>query len=423
MVNVNFNLRNPTALVSSLRIILRYDNMRLYYPIKERIAIKHWDQKNQRAKKSYEGQMEFNVRLNSVTTIIENAFRSYLNNNNQQIPTKEDLTHILNKCFGKSIVKDNQLLQVYIRQFIITASSRNNEKTGKPISKSTIQTYKTTLKHISEFEIFKKKVYSFSTIDLEFYDDFKDYLMNVAKLSTNAIGKNFQVLKAILNDATERGINSTTAYKSKRFKVIREESDSIYLTEKEINDFYSYDLTTNSRLETVRDLFVLGCNTGLRFSDYSNIKPQNITSAGDLQIRVAKTDEIITIPILPIVKEILYKYGDILPPAISNQKTNEYLKEIASKIPCFQTNVDKSITKAGRRITLTKQKWELISTHTARRSFATNYYLREFPTLTIMAITGHRTEKAFRKYIKIGQLEQVNLFKSIANKQSNLKAV
>ena len=161
----------------------------------------------------------------------------------------------------------------------------------------------------------------------------------------------------------------------------------------------------------------------MRFSDYSNIKPQNLTPAGDLQIRVAKTDEIITIPILPIVKEILFKYGGKLPPPISNQKTNEYLKEIARKIPCFQTNVDKSITKAGRRITLTKEKWELISTHTARRSFATNYYLREFPTLTIMAITGHRTEKSFRKYIKIGQHEQVTLFKSIANKQSNLKAV
>ena len=83
----------------------------------------------------------------------------------------------------------------------------------------------------------------------------------------------------------------------------------------------------------------------------------------------------------------------------------------------FKKIVGKSITKGGTRIDLSKEKWELVSTHTARRSFATNYYLKGFPTLTIIAIIGHKTEKSFRKYIKVTQFEQIKYFNSIVQKQ------
>ena len=75
--------------------------------------------------------------------------------------------------------------------------------------------------------------------------------------------------------------------------------------------------------------------------------------------------------------------------------------------------VSKEITKAGKKVTLHLEKWEMISSHTARRSFATNEYLNGTPSITIMAITGHKTEKAFLKYIKVRPKEHAEKMKSL----------
>jgi integrase len=101
-----------------------------------------------------------------------------------------------------------------------------------------------------------------------------------------------------------------------------------------------------------------------------------------------------------MVREILSKSNGDLPPSISNQKTNDYLKELGQKVPSLCDEVQKAITKGGKRITTKYKKWELLSSHTARRTFATNEYLAGTPSLTIMAITGHKTESSFLKYIR-----------------------
>ena len=97
---------------------------------------------------------------------------------------------------------------------------------------------------------------------------------------------------------------------------------------------------------------------------------------------------------------MLRKYDGALPRSISNQKMNDYLKEVC-QLAGIDSKESKAQTKGGKRITKTFEKWQMVSTHTARRSFATNMYLLGIPALTIMQITGHRTEKAFMRYIKL----------------------
>lgn len=99
------------------------------------------------------------------------------------------------------------------------------------------------------------------------------------------------------------------------------------------------------------------------------------------------------------------------PAPISNQKTNDYLKEIGKMVPTLQAELVKSFTKEGSKQQTKYQKWEMLTSHTARRSFATNKYLAGTPTLTIMAITGHKTEKAFLRYIKLTSSEHAKLLK------------
>jgi integrase len=145
-------------------------------------------------------------------------------------------------------------------------------------------------------------------------------------------------------------------------------------------------------------LFLVGCWTGCRFSDISQITPENITG-GFIRMKQYKTGTPVVIPLHPVVTVLINKYGGQLPKAISNQKFNDALKKVAEEAELNEI-VFKSITKGGMKVTTRHAKHEMVTTHTARRSFATNLYNSDFPTLSIMAITGHKTEKAFLKYIK-----------------------
>ncbi len=123
-----------------------------------------------------------------------------------------------------------------------------------------------------------------------------------------------------------------------------------------------------------------------------------------IEIKTQKTGREVVIPIHPMVRSIMAKYENIadnsLPQAISNQKMNEYLKELGEQAKLNEV-IQKGRTTGGVPITHNHKKHELITTHTARRSFATNLYNMGVPSLTIMGITGHKTEVNFFKYIKI----------------------
>jgi integrase len=214
-----------------------------------------------------------------------------------------------------------------------------------------------------------------------------------------------------LNEATDLGLNANLSFRNKRFKVLTETVHKIYLSETELIEIYNLNLSGDKRLERVRDLFLVGCWTGLRFGDLVNIAPENVVG-NKISIKTQKTGEVVVIPLHWMVKSIMKRYADYpnsLPPAISNTKMNKYLKEIASQVPCLQEKVRVSITKGGRLITETKSKWEMVSTHTCRRSFATILYLEGISSLTIMKLTSHKSEKVFLSYLKASAEDNANL--------------
>ncbi len=244
--------------------------------------------------------------------------------------------------------------------------------------------------------------------------------MHDLKFRYSTIGDNIKRLKTILNEATERGINKNLAFKSKYFSRVNEETDTIYLNEIELKEIEDLDLSNNIRLEKVRDLFLVSCRTGLRYSDYSVLKSDQIKN-GFIETIQLKTSGTVIIPIHDTVKRILNKYGGALPKANSNQKMNEYVKEIGEMIPSLHTPFSQTYSKAGNKVTVTNPKFQLISTHTARRSFATNEYLAGTPSLTIMAITGHRTEKSFLRYIRISPSDHAKILAMEWEKRKGIK--
>lgn len=188
---------------------------------------------------------------------------------------------------------------------------------------------------------------------------------------------------------------------------MNEEVDSIYLNLDELQKIYALDLSKTPKYEKVRDLFLIGCDTGLRISDLKRLNKSNLKK-DTIEIKTQKTKDAVIIPYTKRVRKIIAKYDGNIPPAISDQRYNEYLKELG-ELAGIDELTNKTMTKAGKPITTTVPKYELIVSHTARRSFATNAYKSHVPTLSIMKITGHKTESSFMKYIKVTKEENAEL--------------
>ena len=206
-------------------------------------------------------------------------------------------------------------------------------------------------------------------------------------------------LKVVLREANEDGITDNNIYTHRRFKSISVKSDTIYLTTEEIRELQKLELAATPRFERVRDMFIVGCYTVLRFSDFSRIQPQHIEN-GMIEITQQKTGGKVFIPMVKDVLAIMEKYKNALP-KISNQKFNEYLHEVCKKCEILTKEVSTTGYKDGKKATFIQPKYELVCSHTARRSFATNEYKAgDLEISEIMAITGHTTEKSFYKYIR-----------------------
>ena len=182
-----------------------------------------------------------------------------------------------------------------------------------------------------------------------------------------------------------------------------EPTNAVFLSMNEITRIYYYKFEKQDKRkakERIRDLFVVGCLTALRYSDYSTLTADNLQN-GYIVKRTKKTNVDVKVPAHDYVKEIFEKYNGFVPCGLGIQYFNKYLKVIMKEIG-LNDKVTYSYTKGGKLVAVTKEKWELISSHTARRSAATNMYLTgRMKTLEIMKLTGHRTEQNFFRYIRL----------------------
>ncbi len=430
LMTISFYLTRPEAKTdTAIFARICYNGFKVKYYAPEKINPKYWSKETQRAKQSeklFKEYPEFNQRLNLWESDVKNIFRTWVNDNAGTIPNPETLRLILDKGLkGVEPKKEiEKTFYFFFEQLIdqMKAGIRLQPNTGKPFSKATIFVYSITLKRLKEFSAIYKQKIDFQTINLEFYSDFMKYLIKDLKLASNTIGKYIKIVKAVLGEATERGLNTNLQFKSRKFSVTSENTGAIYLTENEIKELENLDLSGNKRLENVRDLFLVGCYTGLRYSDFSILKPEQIND-GFIETTQMKTGDAVVIPIHLTVERILTKYNGQLPRSISNQKTNQFLKELGKLLPSLNVTTSKTYTKGGLRVTQNHQKWEVLCSHTARRSFATNEYLAGTPSITIMAITGHKTEKAFLRYIKLTPNEHAKLLKLHWQNRKKLMAV
>jgi len=398
MPEAKFVLKEPKSQGETLIFLFyRFNGNSLKYSTGQKIKPKFWNPTKQRAKITlqFPAAGKLNETLKSLSRGVVDAHLGLINN--KKLPTPHKLKEELNKL----LFKEEHAQAIGLLKFVPDLLKHSNRKP------STNRQLKQTFKKLLEYKTLSNTEVDYATIDLDFYDKFVQFLTKKG-YSKNTIGGHVKNIKIFMNEAVARKLTSNLEYKSKRFKVLEEQVDKIYLNQEEIKVIYELDLTENERLERVRDLFIVACYTGLRFSDLIQVTKENFINDGtQIRVRTNKTGEIVNIPVHKFIKQIITKYNGNLPPTISNEKMNQYLKEIG-KLAMLEDNVPIGITRGGKLQHEVFKKSALISTHTARRSFATNAFLMAIPPISIMKITGHKTEKSFMKYIKISPEDNAN---------------
>ena len=399
MVLSNFYIKNKKAKNKTIVLLfVSYQNDRLKLSTGLAISPKDWNSKKQRAKFTLANASQFNQELEKKEAKIMRLYSELKDRPSFSIDLlRERFLSIKPKQVRRIRAKKD--FHWFVKKYIDEIKFTKSEGTYR----RAISIYKM----LCEFETWRGKRIEFNNIDLDFYFETQKYFLCEKEYSNNYFGHIIKVLKVFLNDATERGYNKNLTFRSKKFKRIKEETDSIYLNRKEIEKIYQLDLSKEDKsLEAARDLFIIGCFTGLRFSDMSKLHDNHFVDEKYIHIKTKKTNETVVIPLHSYVKAIRKKYQDEnrngLPRAFSNPAMNRFIKELG-KLAGIDQPFTVIKTKGGQRYEVTKPKYEFIVTHTARRSFATNAFLAEIPSISIMKITGHKTERAFMSYIKISQ--------------------
>ena len=299
------------------------------------------------------------------------------------------------------------------------------EEKGPHVSKDQVKDYKSLRKHLTNFKEHSSQPVTFRNLNLKFYNEFMDYLFYKAikpdgnvGLVTNSAGKIVRLLKGFVNYQISKGVIPNIDLKN--FKVVEEETDAIYLNEKELEAIYKLDLSKDKELEEIRDIFIVGCYTGLRYSDLSTLSSEHIDHInGNINIKQRKVHKAVVIPMIDYVPDILKKYNYELP-KVTGYKFNERVKELGQMIKLTQ-KVEIVRKKGNNRIAEVSKKYELISSHTCRRSFCTNMYLSGFPAEELMKISGHKSPAAFMRYIKVDNFQAANRLKELRNSFNKTK--
>lgn len=352
-------------------------------------------------------------------SVVKNNFKSLNDETKKQIANKlKEIEHSIYKALQddtttkninwlKSIIEPNKVEQneekTDINNLIHWIDEAVKYKTNT-ITDSSIKKYYVNKHLLQRFEKYRKTPIRIKDINQQFKIELEKYCIKNG-YANNTIARLFKFVKTICKYAETNGIKTNLQLSSLKGKF--ERADNIYLNLDDIEKIKAVDLF--ERLDNARDWLLISCYTGQRVSDFMRFTKDMITEREGIKyihFTQTKTQKQITLPLHPIVIEILNKRGGEFPCKISDQKYNEYLKEVGQSANITEiVNGAKLNTTTKRKEKGEFKKWELITSHIGRRSFATNNY-GIIPTSLLKSATGHTTEQQFLTYIGKSDEEQ-----------------
>lgn len=377
-------------------------------------------------------------------TITREAVKQYINSVLRQDITRE-VEHQKEEQARKDAEASRVTLMGWIVEYIrqCETGERLKQKSAKQITPGTIRSYKGTLAQLEAYQEKRHKVIDFDDVTLDFYDDWRRFFLekkdargNSRPYSPNTIGRHVKNLKIFLYAAKDMKLTTNTDFESRKFAADSQDVENVYLTEERVQQMYETDFEDENTIERLmalapsdeersvmkdqltrrtprllneaKDIFVVGCLTGQRVSDYKRISEDMYKTLGDgneyIYLQQEKTGKWIYIPLDIRVRAILQKYGGRLP-YIYDQDLNERIKVIG-RLLGWRENAGITELKGTLQVPTKKMFYECIKTHTARRTFATNAYKRRISLSSIMIITGHSSESMLKKYLKLDREEK-----------------
>jgi site-specific recombinase XerD len=308
---------------------------------------------------------------------------------------EERLRHLLSPTPAGQAAEQKSLQPIHTSFLELFASYI--ETTSATKAHGTVKHYRSTLNHLCAYATKRRMALSLVQVDTTFYHDFVQFLTQDLAMTNGTANNQLKRVKVVMGYAIDQGLTDNLAFR--KFKLLKHtEADIIYLTKQELQTLVEADLSTEPRLAKVRDLFVFACTTGLRHSDFSTIHPNNIEN-DQLILRTVKTRDWLRVDLNQYSRAILERYPDGLP-KLSQQKFNDYVKELGQ-----HCGIDKPTLvvryRGSKRSQETVPKYELLSSHTGRRTFVTQSLERGMGLEVVQKFTGHKDLKTVMRYAKV----------------------
>jgi integrase len=408
-----FKLKDPKCKGETLiyfRVYFKDLNKSFIYSTGEKITPEYWDFKNHKPLNLSSNKSDSEIRRNTYTQLTRYSDLFNKLESRYKIVGEKLTIDRLKAEFDQEFKRQSRGTNDFFRIYDLFLKSKEEDRTSLANSLSTIKRYVYNKKLLEDFEKQSKKTIRFTNINKEFYNSFVAFCIDHKKHSTNTLSRNVGLLKTFLNWAVYNHFTYNLDFK-KFPSIQRFITTEVALTIEQVQFIYDFDLTNEKRLEKVRDLFVFGCVTGMRYSNYSEVRKMDIEDNFIRVIDFKDKSKKLSIPLNKFSTEILEKYEYQLP-KISNQKFNKYLKELF-RIMDFQNEVKKSMKYGNEVIDSIDKFYERISSHTARRSFITIMKNKNVPDKVIMSFTGHKSISVFNDYYRPNEEQKINFMNKI----------
>ena len=389
-----------------IRMRVNFASKRIEFTTGYRIDAAKWDADKQRVKNGCSNKLrqsasEINASLLEYYTEIQSIFKRF--EVEDVMPTPEQIKEAFNalhKPVSEGPKPKNEALPCDFFQvfddFVEDCGRQNNW------TDSTFEKFAAVKNHLTNF----REGLTFEFFDERGLNDYVGYLRDVKEMRNTTIGKQLSFLKWFLRWAFKKGVHQNNAYDSYKPKLKSTQKKIIFLTWDELNRLREFKIPSNKQaLERVRDVFLFQCFTGLRYSDVFNLRRSDIKD-DHIEVTTVKTSDSLIIELNNHSKAILDKYKDVafendkVLPMITNQKMNDYLKELA-EMAGIDEPVRQTYYRGNERIDEVTPKYALLGTHAGRRTFICNALALGIPPQVVMKWTGHSDYKAMKPYIDI----------------------
>ena len=400
MATVNFLYRsNKDKATLNIRLLYRYNETdyviggKIQLEVEKAYWMKQHTLKRPKDILISNKQTEVNLELNKIENHIINSF----NSSNPLAVSKQWLKLQLENYYNPTSY--DKAIPIYLTEYIdFYIKYRKHE-----LKETTIRRCRVIQNKLIRFQDFSKKPILIKEVNDKFKNDLVDYLKDES-YAQNTIQRDLIFIKTFCKHARYLGLETNPQLDS--IRIDKQKVIKTYLSFSELEQIEKA-CELPEYLDNVRDWLIISCYTGQRISDFMRFTKEMIRIEDGktlIEFTQKKTGKLMTVPLHKKVLDILYKRTGEFPRAISDQKYNDFLKEVCKEAELFDKAPGSKLVETEpesgkyRKVFNNYEKWELVSSHIGRRSFATNFY-GQMPTTYLIYITGHSTETEFLKYI------------------------